>query len=78
MGFGRSGIQEPPPAETTGQNLLDRVNAFGERHARAIIIVSTALIILTVLIFAQVLWNRTLFDRVERSSRRRRRSTRIS
>lgn len=66
MGFGRSGIQDPPPAETTGQNLLDRVNAFGERHARAIIIVSTGLIILTVLIFAQVLWNRTLFDRVER------------
>ncbi len=67
MAFGgRSGIHEPVPEEAAGQSLLDRVNAFGERHARAIIIVSTALIIVTVLIFAQVLWNRTLFDRVER------------
>jgi peptidyl-prolyl cis-trans isomerase B (cyclophilin B) len=67
MGFGgRSGIQEPIPDEVTGNTFLDRVNSFGERHARAIIILSTALIIVTVLIFAQVLWNRTLFDRVDR------------
>ena len=67
MAFGgRSGIQEPVPDEATGATLLERVNAFGERHARAIIIVSTALIIVTVLIFAQVLWNRTLFDRADR------------
>lgn len=63
---GQSGIHEPVPEEATGQTLLDRINSFGERHARVIIIVSTALIIVTVLIFAQVLWNRTLFDRVER------------
>ncbi|HZL71254.1 MAG TPA: peptidylprolyl isomerase [Planctomycetota bacterium] len=63
---GRSSIHEPVPEEAAGLTFLDRVNAFGERHARAIIIVSTALIIVTVLIFAQVLWNRTLFDRVER------------
>jgi peptidyl-prolyl cis-trans isomerase B (cyclophilin B) len=63
---GRSMLQEPVPDEATGQTFLDRVNAFGERHARTIIIVSTALIIITVLIFAQVLWNRTLYDRVER------------
>lgn len=67
MGFGgRSGIQEPIPEEATGNTFLDRVNNFGERHARAIIILSTALIIVTVLIFAQVLWNRTLYDRVDR------------
>ena len=67
MAFGgRSGVHEPVPEETADQTFLDRVNAFGERHARVIIIVSTALIIVTVLIFAQVLWNRTLFDRVER------------
>jgi cyclophilin family peptidyl-prolyl cis-trans isomerase len=67
MGSGaRSDIQEPVPDEATGSTFLDRVNAFGERHARAIIIVSTALIIVTVLIFAQVLWNRTLFDRFSR------------
>lgn len=67
MAFGgRSGIQEPVPDEATGATFLERVNAFGERHARAIIIVSTALIIVTVLIFAQVLWNRTLFDRADR------------
>ncbi len=67
MGFGARGVMhEPVPEEAGEQTFLDRVNAFGERHARAIIIVSTALIIVTVLIFAQVLWNRTLFDRVER------------
>ena len=67
MAFGgRSGIQEPVPDEATGFTFLERVNAFGERHARAIIIASTALIIVTVLIFAQVLWNRTLFDRADR------------
>jgi len=60
-------MHEPVSEEATGpQTLLDRINAYGERHARVIIIISTALIIVTVLIFAQVLWNRTLFDRVER------------
>ena len=62
----RSGLREPVPEEAGDLSLLDRVNAFGERHARAIIIVSTGLIIVTVLLFAQVLWSRTLFDRVER------------
>jgi len=62
----RSGLREPLPEEAGELTLLDRVNAFGERHARAIIFVSTALIIVTVLLFAQVLWSRTLFDRVER------------
>jgi cyclophilin family peptidyl-prolyl cis-trans isomerase len=62
----RSGLREPVPEEAGELSFLDRVNAFGERHARAIIIVSTALIIVTVLLFAQVLWSRTLFDRVER------------
>ena len=66
VSVGRSPIHEPVPEEAIQATFLDRVNAFGERHARVIILVSTALIIVTVLIFAQVLWSRTLFDRVER------------
>ncbi|MBI4564558.1 MAG: peptidylprolyl isomerase [Planctomycetes bacterium] len=57
---------EPPAPERALPSFLDRMNAFGERHAKAIIIASTALIIVTVLIFAQILWQRSLFDRLER------------
>lgn len=66
MVSGRSGIHEPVPEEAAGDTLLDRLNAFGERHALPIIIVAVALIIVTVLLFAKVLYDRSLPDRVER------------
>lgn len=53
--------EEPVP----GNGFLDRLNEFGERHAKAIISVSTLLVILTVVLFANVLYERTLYDRVE-------------
>jgi cyclophilin family peptidyl-prolyl cis-trans isomerase len=56
----------PDGGEALPGTLLDRINAFGERHAKVIIIASTGLVIVTVLIFAQVLWTRSLPDRLER------------
>ena len=46
-------------------NWLDRLNELGERHATAIIAVSTGLIILTVLIFAKYFYDKTQVERAE-------------
>jgi len=45
--------------------LLDRLNEIGERHATAIIAVSTGLIILTVLIFAKYFYDKSQLERAE-------------
>ena len=45
--------------------LLDRLNELGERHATAIIAISTALIILTVLIFAKHFYDKAQVERAE-------------
>jgi cyclophilin family peptidyl-prolyl cis-trans isomerase len=45
--------------------LLDRLNELGERHATAIIAVSTGLIILTVLIFAKYFYDKSQIERAE-------------
>jgi len=44
---------------------LDRLNDLGERHATAIIAVSTGLIILTVLIFAKYFYDKSQVERAE-------------
>ena len=44
---------------------LDRLNEIGERHATAIIAVSTGLIILTVLIFAKYFYDKSQVERAE-------------
>ncbi len=41
----------------------DKLNAFGEQHAKLIISVSTVLIILTVILFAKIFYDRTLAER---------------
>jgi len=56
----------PDGGEALPVTLLDRVNAFGERHAMAIITAAVALLIFTIIIFAQVLYTRSLPDRLER------------
>ncbi len=48
------------------QDWLARLNEFGERHARVIISVSAALVILTVLIFAKYFYDRSMVERAER------------
>jgi len=45
--------------------LLDRLNELGEKHATAIIAVSTGLIILTVLIFAKYFYDKAQVERAE-------------
>ena len=51
----RDYMKGPGAASAPGAapKLLDRLNEIGEKHATAIIAVSTGLIILTVLIFAK-------------------------
>jgi cyclophilin family peptidyl-prolyl cis-trans isomerase len=44
---------------------MDRLNELGERHATAIIAISTALIILTVLIFAKHFYDKAQIERAE-------------
>jgi cyclophilin family peptidyl-prolyl cis-trans isomerase len=44
---------------------LDRLNEIGERHATAIIAISTGLIILTVLIFAKYFYDKSQVERAE-------------
>jgi len=44
---------------------LDRLNELGERHATAIIAISTGLIILTVLIFAKYFYDKSQVERAE-------------
>jgi peptidyl-prolyl cis-trans isomerase B (cyclophilin B) len=58
---------ESAPADVPGAQpkLLDRLNELGERHATAIIAISTALIILTVLIFAKHFYDKAQLERAE-------------
>ncbi|RPH50121.1 MAG: hypothetical protein EHM91_02355 [Planctomycetota bacterium] len=58
---------ESAPAEAPGgrPKFLDRLNELGERHATAIIAISTALIILTVLIFAKHFYDKSQIERAE-------------
>jgi peptidyl-prolyl cis-trans isomerase B (cyclophilin B) len=54
------------PSALPGQaKWLDRLNELGERHATAIIAVSTGLIILTVLIFAKYFYDKSQVERAE-------------
>jgi hypothetical protein len=57
-----------PATETTAetQGLWAKLNALGERHAKVIIFASSLLIILTVVIFAKVFYDRTLAERAAR------------
>lgn len=60
------GPESAPPAAPGGRpKLLDRLNEIGERHATAIIAVSTGLIILTVLIFAKYFYDKAQIERAE-------------
>jgi peptidyl-prolyl cis-trans isomerase B (cyclophilin B) len=60
------GPESPPPAAPGGApKLLDRLNEIGERHATAIIAISTGLIILTVLIFAKYFYDKAQVERAE-------------
>jgi peptidyl-prolyl cis-trans isomerase B (cyclophilin B) len=52
-----------PPGGAT--KLIDRLNELGERHATAIISISTGLIILTVLIFAKYFYDKSQLERAE-------------
>jgi len=58
---------ESAPATPGGNSpkWLDRLNEIGERHATAIIAVSTGLIILTVLIFAKHFYDKSQVERAE-------------
>ena len=53
------------PAVPGGPTWLARLNEIGERHATAIIAVSTGLIILTVLLFAKGAYDRSQLERAE-------------
>ncbi|HEX7896207.1 MAG TPA: peptidylprolyl isomerase [Planctomycetota bacterium] len=53
------------PAAPGGPGWLSRLNEIGERHATAIIAVSTLLIILTVLLFAKGAYDRSQLERAE-------------
>ena len=57
-----TGAPEEAPRPATW---LARLNEFGERHARLIISVSTALVILTVLVFAKHFYDRSMVERSE-------------
>jgi cyclophilin family peptidyl-prolyl cis-trans isomerase len=60
------GPESAPPAPGGGSpKWLDRLNEVGERHATAIIAVSTGLIILTVLIFAKHFYDKSQVERAE-------------
>ncbi|HLY72595.1 MAG TPA: peptidylprolyl isomerase, partial [Planctomycetota bacterium] len=61
----RDYMKGPPPAPGSAPKLLDRLNDLGERHATAIIAVSTGLIILTVLIFAKYFYDKAQVERAE-------------
>lgn len=56
---------DSPASPASSPKLLDRLNEIGERHATAIIAVSTALIILTVLIFAKYFYDKSQVERAE-------------
>jgi cyclophilin family peptidyl-prolyl cis-trans isomerase len=55
----------PPAPGGPASKWLDRLNEIGERHATAIIAVSTGLIILTVLIFAKHFYDKSQVERAE-------------
>jgi cyclophilin family peptidyl-prolyl cis-trans isomerase len=59
------GPDSPPAAPGGSPKWLDRLNEIGERHATAIIAVSTGLIILTVLIFAKYFYDKSQVERAE-------------
>jgi cyclophilin family peptidyl-prolyl cis-trans isomerase len=63
----RDYMKGPAPAPPGGGSpkWLDRLNEVGERHATAIIAVSTGLIILTVLIFAKHFYDKSQVERAE-------------
>lgn len=61
----KKGPESAPPAAPGGSSLLDKLNDLGEKHATAIIAVSTALIILTVLIFAKYFFDKSQVERAE-------------
>ncbi|HLY10408.1 MAG TPA: peptidylprolyl isomerase [Planctomycetota bacterium] len=61
----RDYMKGPAPVPGTQPKLLDRLNELGERHATAIIAVSTGLIILTVLIFAKYFYDKSQIERAE-------------
>ena len=58
----RDYMKEPEEAPAKAP-WLQKLNAFGERHAKLIIFLSTALIIVTVLIVANALWHRAWIKR---------------
>src|SRR5258706_5262373 len=60
---GRESAPAAPPGGSP--KWLDRLNELGERHATAIIAVSTGLIILTVLIFAKYFYDKSQVERAE-------------
>jgi len=62
----RLGKKEPP---REAQGFLQRLNDFGERHAKAIITVSALLLVATVALFAKVFYDRTLPERAAREIR---------
>lgn len=53
------------PLPGAAPKLLDRLNELGEKHATAIIAVSTGLIILTVLLFAKYFYDKAQVERAE-------------
>ncbi len=55
-----------PEAAPRASAWMARLNDFGERHARIIISVSTALVILVVLVFAKHFYDRSMMERAER------------
>jgi peptidyl-prolyl cis-trans isomerase B (cyclophilin B) len=61
----RDSLKSPAPPPGAAPKLLDRLNELGERHATAIIAVSTGLIILTVLIFAKYFYDKAQVERAE-------------
>ncbi|HVR86854.1 MAG TPA: hypothetical protein VMU54_21200, partial [Planctomycetota bacterium] len=61
----RDYMKGPAPAPGSEPKLLDRLNELGERHATAIIAISTGLIILTVLIFAKYFYDKAQVERAE-------------
>jgi len=56
---------DAPVAPGAPAKWIDRLNDIGERHATAIIAVSTGLIILTVLIFAKYFYDKSQVERAE-------------
>jgi len=61
----RDFMKGPAPAPGSEPKLLDRLNELGEKHATAIIAISTGLIILTVLIFAKYFYDKAQVERAE-------------